>query len=95
MGRPSQTKYHFQDSAGRIKVTRPHHPLQDQELEVLNSGKQTLVVRLKDGSSMRIPRAWTDVDATPINAVKQGSEIFTVASLRALIELVSALKERY
>jgi hypothetical protein len=57
-GKLSRTKYILQNSSPYVKVTRRHHPLYNQELEVLNADKQTLVLRLADGSPMKMPRAW-------------------------------------
>jgi Family of unknown function (DUF5372) len=80
-----------------VKVTRRHHPLQGRELEVLiQQGKTLLVVRLPDGSTMRIARAWTDADGAAAAAPEELSVtcIYTPESLRDLIRLVDALRAR-
>jgi len=58
------TKYSH-DLAARVTVTRRHHPLQGQSLAVVSRGRTQIVVRLGDGTSMRMPRGWTDVDGDP------------------------------
>ncbi len=93
-GRLSQTKYYLKDSPLWVKITRPHHPLLDQPLEVLNASKQYLVVRLPDTSTMKLPRAWTDANGAPDSGELRGSEIFTIEALRELTDLVAVLKNR-
>jgi hypothetical protein len=77
-----------------VKVTRRHHPLYDEELEVLNADKQVLVVRLADGSPMKMPRAWTDADGGAPAEEPSISSVFTIEALRELIALVGALQNR-
>ena len=94
MGRLSQTKYHLKDSPSWVKITRSHHPLKQQKLVVLNAGPKSLVVRLKDGSTMKIPRLWTDIDGLASGSEMCDSEIFTLEACRELIELIDSLKRR-
>lgn len=75
-----------------VKVTRRHHPLQGQSLEVLHTGPRQLVVRAPDGLPMRLPRAWTDADGAT-EAVAEGA-VFSVDAIRALVERVEALQRR-
>ena len=77
-----------------MKITRPHHPLRNQQVEVLKADKQSLVIRLADSSTMKIPRGWTDADGQSSNARVAPAEIFTIEALRALIDLVAVLKNR-
>ena len=78
-----------------MRVTRRHHPLRDRELEVLiEQGKALLVVRLPDGSAMRIPRAWTDADGRTVPEEPSVTGVYTPESLRELIGLVDALRAR-
>ena len=52
-----------------------------------------LVIRLDDGSTMRIPRSWTDADG--IRAGMDAPErIFTADAMRALGTLVASLARR-
>jgi hypothetical protein len=74
-------------------VTRRHHPLHGQALEVVKRGVTQIVVRLGDGTSMRMPRAWTDVDGDPSQHTTTNG-IFTAEALRALLDLVYALRAR-
>jgi hypothetical protein len=77
----------------RVTVTRRHHPLQGQALDVVSRGRTQIVVRLRDGTSMRLPRAWTSVDGDPPEHTADG--IFTAETLRALLDLVDALRARH
>ena len=65
MGKWPQTKYYPSDFPAKITVIRCHHPLEGQALERLSVGKAWVVVRLGDGSSMKLPRGWTDADGGP------------------------------
>ncbi len=94
MGSLSHTKYHLRDFPERVTVTRPHHPLLNQQLEVLRPGGQWLVVRLPDGTAMKIPRSWTDADGPSAGGALSGSEVFTVEAYRELLALIDALKAR-
>ena len=59
-------------------------------------GRARLCIRLNDGTPMYIPRRWTDADGPPgPPGTRAAAEaIFTVESLRDLVELVAALVER-
>jgi hypothetical protein len=52
----------------RVKITRPHHPLLEQEFEVLKADTHRVVVRHYDGGTMKIPRAWTNADCEQTSA---------------------------
>jgi hypothetical protein len=57
---------------------------------VLN-GPTELVVRLGDGTTLRVPRAWTDADGPlPEPACES---VFTVEALRELLDQVARLRE--
>lgn len=91
MGRASQTQYKTRSAPAQVKLTRRHHPLEGQTLEVLRDGRAQLIVRLSDGTSMRVPRRWTDIDG----AVELAREsVCTIDSLREVLELVEALRRR-
>jgi hypothetical protein len=76
-------------------VTRRHHPLLGEQLEVLVEGRgDHLGVRLPDGSTTRIPRAWTDADGAAESREPAAATVFTVDALRELIELVEAILHR-
>jgi len=49
-------------------------------------------VRLRDGSSMRLPHAWTDADAAA--PTKRVERVFSADALRELIESVDRLRRR-
>jgi hypothetical protein len=74
-----------------VTVTRRHHPLHGQVLDVVKHGRAQVVVRLRDGTSMRLPCAWTNVDGT---LADRAATIFTADTLRALLDLVDALRAR-
>jgi len=93
-GSPVQTTYYYRrDTAEHVTVIRRHHPLEGQSLEVLKGG-QHLIVRLRDGSTMRLLRSWTDADGPDVSQPSQLSTMFTIDSLRELIGLLEALRRR-
>jgi hypothetical protein len=94
MAAPLHTKYSLSQSSPRVTITRRHHPLAGKDLEVLCGGNSYLVVRLADKSSMRLPRAWTDADGPLAEHGHMPATRLTVTSLRELMILVTALKER-
>jgi len=91
-GRLSQTKYYLSDFPTNITVIRRHHPLEGQTLELLSVGKAAVVVRLSDGSSMKIARGWTDADGGPCTALTGHSQL-CLGGLRELLNLVKSLRE--
>lgn len=91
MGKPSQTPYCRHFSASEVTLTRRHHPLEGRRFEVVSGGPTQIVMRLSDGSSMRVPRSWTDADGPPPGASER---VFTIDSLRELVALVEALQRR-
>ncbi len=76
MGRVSPTKYYLSNSPAQISVVRRPHPLRGRTLEVLSAGKAMLVVRLADGSAMKLPRHWTDADGARQCGELQGDSQF-------------------
>jgi hypothetical protein len=56
-------------------------------------GRNMLVIRLDDESTMRIPRSWTDADGIRVG-LDAPEHIFTVEALRALGTLVASLARR-
>jgi hypothetical protein len=50
------------------------------------------VVRVADGTTMRIPRAWTDADGAPPNETSE--TVFSIEALRDLLRLVEAIGTR-
>ncbi|MGH7288905.1 MAG: hypothetical protein ACREI8_12895 [Myxococcota bacterium] len=75
-----------------MRVARRHHPLEGQVVKVLTGGPAQVVVRLRDGTSMRLPRAWTDADGAPPS--NRSEHVFSAESLRELIEHVDILGRR-
>ena len=92
MGGLSQTEYYLKDCPLWVKITRPHHPLRNQQVEVLKADKQSLVIRLPDTSTMKLPRKWTDADGQSSTVPVAPAEIFTIEAIRELIDLVAVLK---
>jgi hypothetical protein len=88
-----QTKYYLSNSSSKTAIIRRHHPLYDQQLELLSVGKTTVVVRLPDGSSMKIPRHWIDVDGSTCAELVGESEI-SLQGLKELLRLFIVLRER-
>ena len=93
MGSLLQTKYYLSNSSSKTTIIRRHHPLHDQQLELLSVGKTTAVVRLPDGSSMKIPRHWIDVDSSTCMELVGESEI-SLQGLKELLSLFLVLRER-
>jgi hypothetical protein len=93
MGRLSQTKYYLSDFPFKITIIRRHHPLEGQQLELLSTGKNSVVVRLCDGSSLKILRRWTDRDAGPWPELAGDSQL-CLGGLRELLVLFQALRHR-
>ena len=92
MASPSQTEYCRSRPPTAVTLTRRHHPLTGQVLDLVLDGPRQLVVRLGDGTTMRVPRAWTDADGTPPEPACEG--VFTVEELRELLDHVARLRER-
>jgi hypothetical protein len=78
-----------------VEVTRRHHPLYGRELEIIQSNRVILTVRLVDGSTLRMPRAWTNAGGVAAPAVEPlHGGVFTIEAVRELIDLVCALRRR-
>ena len=75
-------------------MTRRHHPLLNQEFEVLKADKSNIILRVLDGSALKMPRAWTDAEGTKGAHMISASSVFTLESLRELIELVDLVQNR-
>lgn len=75
-------------------MIRRHHPLLGEQLPVLQVLNGVLVVQLRDGSSLRVLRSWTDADGGAAPQPSDGNGVLTVSSLRDLMVTVSALKGR-
>jgi len=91
-GRPSHTQYYRRLSRTQVRVTRRHHPLEGQVLDVTAEGLTQIVVRVGDGTTMRLPRGWTDADGPQL--AKRTEGVFTVDALRELLERVEAMCRR-
>lgn len=92
MGLPSHNQYNNRSTPAEVRVTRHHHPLEGLLLEVIKGGPVQVVVRLPNGSPMRVPRSWTDADGAP--STPPADRFFTVDSLLELVELVGLLGRR-
>ncbi len=93
-GTLSQTKYLLRETPEKVRITRRHHPLRGQELEVLREAKSWLVVRHPDGGPMKLLRRWTDADGAVQGSESEGETVFTVEGTRQLIALLAALGGR-
>jgi Family of unknown function (DUF5372) len=94
-GSPLHTRYDhlFPSTPSVVRITRRHHPLEGQTFAVVRDGPRELVIRAVGDVVMRVPRAWTDADGvTPADAGPDA--VFTVEAIRALVELVEALRGR-
>lgn len=59
-------------------------------------GRDCLAIRLVDGTSMRVPRQWTDADGAHSGHEehKENDFFFTVDSLRRILSLLEAFLSR-
>ena len=57
-------------------------------------GNERIVIRLGDGTSMRIPRRWTNADGASNDGQPERITVFNIDSLRRLLELVEAFLQR-
>jgi len=73
-------------------VTRRYHPIEGRVVEVVTGGPTQIVVRLDDGTTMRLPRTWTDADGAP--PPRCSERVFTVEALCELVERVDMLRGR-
>jgi len=94
LGRLAYTKYILRNTPERITITRRHHPLQSQQFDVAIGGRKRITIRLDDGTTMRIPRGWTDADGGRPQDERQRDGVLTIDSLRRLFDLIDALASR-
>lgn len=90
MASPFQSEYSRRDAPTTVTLTRRHHPLEGHVLEVMMRGRTQIVVRLRDGTVMRLPRAWTDADGIAPAPVCE--RVFTVEALRELLARIARLR---
>jgi hypothetical protein len=84
----------LKDIPDEVTITRRHHPLKGKKFVVLKEGRETIIIQHSDGTSMRIPRQWTDADGESADDFAPRTSVFTVDSLRKLCELVELLLHR-
>jgi hypothetical protein len=77
-----------------VTITRRHHPLLGQQLDVWRVNKSILVLTMHDGSRVKLPREWTDLDGPVPGCAPNGDSRFTVSGLRELIQLLERLRNR-
>ena len=73
-------------------MTRVHHPLRGEKLVLWQGAGDHITVVLKDGSRMKLPRQWTDIDGPGTD--HSFSSIFTADSIKELIDLIDLFLER-
>lgn len=80
-----------------MRVVWPPHPLYLRTLPLAefwqDCGDRSYVVELPDGSTTRIPAAWTDDGAGPIADLTPGSNRLSVAVARELVTLLARLRD--
>jgi hypothetical protein len=91
-GKQQHTKYSRSFTPSDVTVARRHHPLLGQRLEVVSGGTSAIVVRIADGTTMRIPRAWTDADDAPPHELAE--TVFSIEALKDLLRLLDAIGAR-
>lgn len=79
-----------QPTSGLVTITHPHHPLYQQQVEVLrirHGADPDLIVRLPDGMHTAVAMSWTDyAGATPAPANGESLPLLSLAGLRQLIQ---------
>jgi hypothetical protein len=93
-GRLSRTKYILRNTPDAVTITRRHHPLEGQQVEVVQGGRQRITIRLADGTTTRIPRGWTSADGTAGDRQGWREGVFTEDSMRRLFALLDAFGRR-
>jgi hypothetical protein len=93
-GRSFHTKYYLENLPERVEVTRRHHPLFGRELEVIRANKVMLTIRLHDGSTMKVLRAWTNAGRATRVVEPPRCSVLSNEGVRGLIDLVSAMRRR-
>jgi hypothetical protein len=58
------------------------------------AGQANLIVQLRDGSGMMMPRKWTNADGAPRSKEAAVDRTITVAGVRELLALVAVLKRQ-
>jgi Family of unknown function (DUF5372) len=91
-GKQQHTTYSRYYTPSDVTVTRRHHPLLGQRLEVAIGGASAIVVRMSDGTTMRIPRTWTDADGAPPH--EPAETVFSIEALRDLLRLLDSIGAR-
>ena len=74
-----------------MAITRRYHPLAGEQFDVLMDGNERIVIRLKDGTSMRIPREWTSAEGGTDEVENRRDCVFSVESLREVIRVLDGL----
>ncbi len=94
------TRWHGADSQ-LVTITAPHHPLCGHILPVVRhlhkQGEPQLVVRLPSGATHLIPARWTTSSppaSTPAADALPSSVLWSLSSVRALVRIVEALRDR-
>ena len=89
-----QTKYNHQHLENDVEVTRRHHPLAGQRFQVLRTAANFVVLQLADGSRVKMPKNWTNInDNSAVDDLCRGT-IFTTTSILELLDLVQILSRR-
>ena len=82
----------------QVRVTRPHHALEGQVLDVFaklrHKGRPHFLLVLPDGSRSYIPVAWTDLVTNPANPAPPCSLIGSASDLLGLRQRVDCLLRR-
>ena len=91
-GRPDHNQYNSCSTVAEVRITRKHHPLEGQRIEVLMAGPDKVIARVGDGTTMRMPRGWTDIDGA--SSSRGVERVFSVDAILTLIELVDVLGRR-
>ncbi|MCP5074858.1 MAG: hypothetical protein GY947_16410 [Rhodobacteraceae bacterium] len=75
-----------------ITITHPHHPLYQQQVEVLRIRRGSdpdLIVRLPDGLHGAVAMSWTDYAGVADTPSAEPPPLLALAGLRELVERIA------
>jgi len=91
MGGTLHNKHHHHNSTSHITITRKHHPFETLQFEIVSLGKNTVTIKLQDGSHTRIPRNWSNLGHSIECRQMVFNAVFTTKSAFDLLTLVELL----
>ena len=94
---PKYTTHQFQLSSGFVTITHPHHPLYQQQVEILRirrGADPDLIVRLPDGMHGAVAMSWTDYAGIADIPSTEPPPLLALAGLRELVQRVAQRQQQ-